>query len=90
MTMCAAAAASKASHIFHAVKRQLGSPEKAGVPNLAGAEICKASRSLVQHQAPLQLMHWPVMPRVQAFQARIALLSCLGGTCCNVMLLRHF
>ena len=77
-TVCAAAAASKASYVFHAVKRQWGSPGKAGVPNLASADIRKASRSLVQHQAPLQLMHWPVMPRVEAFQARVALLPCLA------------
>ena len=66
----AAVAASKASHIFYAVKHQLGSPSKSGVPNLASADIRVASRSLVQPQAPLQLMHWSALPRVEAFQAR--------------------
>ena len=58
-------------HVFHAVKHQLGSPAKSGVPNLASADIRNASRSLVQPQAPLHLMPQPALPRVEAFQARV-------------------
>lgn len=67
--------ASNARRTFHAVNRQLGSPGKPGVPDLASAAIRNASRSLVQHQAPLQLKHWPHLPRVDAFQASSQLLS---------------
>lgn len=68
--------ASNARRTFHAVNSQLGSPGgKAGVPDLASAAVRNASRSLVQHEAPLQLKHWPHLPTVGAFQASSQLLS---------------
>ena len=85
-----AVAAGKATHTFHAVKHQLGSHSTSGVPNLASADIRVASRSLLQHQAPLQLMHWSALPRVAAFQARhsAAALLCTAADatfgCCVV------
>lgn len=73
---------SNARRTFHAVTSQLGSPAKPHVLDLASAAIRNASRSVVPHQAPLQLKHWPHLPRVHAFQASLQLVNVIIATQC--------
>ena len=74
---CAVAGASKATHVFYAVNAQLGGAARHSLPDLANMDVRNASRRLVNHEAPLQLQHWPAVIKAHPFQASLSPILCL-------------